>query len=60
MGKLRMLINSVKESQEKIVSKLLAEDCENQVEFKKLTFIKDAERELDYLEDLSKLYESSD
>ena len=58
MGKLRELINSIKKSQERIVDKLIKEDCQDQTEFNKLILVKEAERELDYLEDLATLYES--
>lgn len=42
--------------QNDIVDKIIKEDCEDNKEFKKLIFLKAAERELDYLEDLAKFY----
>lgn len=42
--------------QEVKVDELIRNDCDVGVEGKKLSFLKDCERELDYLEDISKFY----
>lgn len=56
MSKLRELLNTLLRNQEKKVSDLMESDCDSQKESEKLIFLKSAERELDYLEDLAKFY----
>ena len=56
MSKIREILNVLLKKQNDIVDKITKEDCEDNKEFKKLIFLKEAERELDYLEDLAKFY----
>lgn len=56
MGKLRQLLNSLLKKQEKIIDDLQRHDAIDEKECNKLIFLKDCERELDYLEDISKFY----
>lgn len=56
MSKIREILNVLLKKQNDIVDKITKEDCEDNKEFKKLIFLKAAERELDYLEDLAKFY----
>lgn len=56
MSKIRDILNVLLKKQNDIVDKIIKEDCEDNKEFKKLIFLKEAERELDYLEDLAKFY----
>lgn len=56
MSKIREILNVLLKKQNDIVDKIIKEDCEDNKEFKKLIFLKEAERELDYLEDLAKFY----
>lgn len=49
-------MNSLLKKQEKIVDDLQRRDAIDEKEYNKLIFLKDCERELDYLEDISKFY----
>ena len=54
MSKIRDLINNLLKRQEEKVNSLIASDSEDIKEFDKLIYLKDVERELDYLEDIAK------
>ena len=54
MSKIRDLINNLLKRQEEKVNSLIASDSEDIIEFDKLIYLKDVERELDYLEDIAK------
>ena len=54
MSKRRDLINNLLKRQEEKVNSLIASDSEDIKEFDKLIYLKDVERELDYLEDIAK------
>lgn len=56
MENLRRLINQLMKKQEMKVNELIKNDCDVREEGEKLSFLKDCERELDYLEDISKFY----
>ena len=53
---LRKLVNQLMKKQEVKVDELIRNDCDVGIEGKKLSFLKDCERELDYFEDISKFY----
>ena len=57
MSKIRDLINNLLKRQEEKVNSLIASDSEDSIEFNKLIYLKDVERELDYLEDISRKYD---
>lgn len=52
-GNIRRLINQLMRKQEIKVDELIKNDCDVRKEGEKLSFLKDCERELDYLEDLA-------
>lgn len=54
MSKIRDLINNLLKRQEEKVNSLIASDSEDIKEFDKLIYLKEASRELDYLEDIAK------
>lgn len=54
MSKIRDLINNLLKRQEEKVTSLIASDSEDIKEFDKLIYLKEASRELDYLEDIAK------
>lgn len=56
MGNLRKLINQLIKKQEMKVDDLVKNDCDVGKEGEKLSFLKDCERELDYLEDLTSFH----
>lgn len=55
-NKLRQLLNQLISKQEKKVDELIKNDCDVGKEGEKLSFLKECERELDYLEDLTSFY----
>lgn len=57
MSKIRDLINNLLKRQEEKVNSLIASDSEDVKEFDKLIYLKEASRELDYLEDISRKYD---
>lgn len=57
MSKIRDLINNLLKRQEEKVNSLIASDSEDIKEFNKLIYLKEASRELDYLEDVSRKYD---
>ena len=57
MSKIRDLINNLLKRQEEKVNSLIASDSEDTKEFNKLIYLKEASRELDYLEDIAKKYD---
>lgn len=57
MSKIRDLINNLLKRQEEKVNSLIASDSEDIKEFDKLIYLKEASRELDYLEDISRKYD---
>ena len=57
MSKIRDLINNLLKRQEEKVNSLIASDSEDTKEFNKLIYLKEASRELDYLEDISRKYD---
>lgn len=57
MSKIRDLINNLLKRQEEKVNSLIASDSEDIKEFNKLIYLKEASRELDYLEDISRKYD---
>lgn len=57
MSKIRDLINNLLKRQEEKVTSLIASDSEDIKEFDKLIYLKEASRELDYLEDISRKYD---
>ena len=57
MSKIRDLINNLLKRQEEKVDSLIASDSEDIKEFNKLIYLKEASRELDYLEDISRKYD---
>lgn len=56
MGNLKKLINQLIKKQEMKVDDLVKNDCDVGKEGEKLSFLKDCERELDYLEDLASFH----
>lgn len=58
MSKIRDLINNLLKRQEEKVNSLIASDSEDSMEFNKLIYLKDVERELDYLEDIAKKFDN--
>lgn len=58
MSKIRDLINNLLKRQEEKVNSLIASDSENIKEFDKLIYLKEASRELDYLEDIAKKFDN--
>lgn len=58
MSKIRDLINNLLKRQEEKVTSLIASDSEDSIEFNKLIYLKDVERELDYLEDIAKKFDN--
>ena len=58
MSKIRDLINNLLKRQEEKVTSLIASDSEDTMEFNKLIYLKDVERELDYLEDIAKKFDN--
>lgn len=56
MENLRKLVNHLMKKQEMKVDDLVRNDCDVGKEGKKLSFLKDCERELDYLEDLASFH----
>lgn len=58
MSKIRDLINNLLKRQEEKVDSLIASDSEDSIEFNKLIYLKDVERELDYLEDIAKKFDN--
>lgn len=56
MENLRKLINQLKKKQEMKVDELVRNNCDVGKEGEKLSFLKDCERELDYLEDLASFH----
>lgn len=58
MSKIRDLINNLLKRQEEKVNSLIASDSEDSIEFNKLIYLKDVERELDYLEDIARKYDN--
>lgn len=54
MSKIRELVNNLLKRQEEKVNSLIASDSEDVKEFNKLIYLKEASRELDYLEDIAK------
>lgn len=58
MSKIRELVNNLLKRQEEKVNSLIASDSEDSIEFNKLIYLKDVERELDYLEDISKKFDN--
>ena len=57
MSKIRDLINNLLKRQEEKVNSLIASDSEDIKEFDKIIYLKEASRELDYLEDISRKYD---
>lgn len=57
MSKIRDLINNLLKRQEEKVNSLIASDSEDIKEFDKLIYLKEVNRELDYLEDISRKYD---
>lgn len=57
MSKIRDLINNLLKRQEEKVNSLIASDSEDIKEFDKLIYLKEASRELDYLEDIARKYD---
>ena len=55
-NKLRQLLNQLISKQEKKVDELIKNDCDIGKEGEKLSFLKECERELDYLEDLASFH----
>ena len=58
MNKIRDLVNNLLKRQEEKVNSLIASDSEDSIEFNKLIYLKDVERELDYLEDVARKYDN--
>ncbi|MGM9532626.1 hypothetical protein [Intestinibacter sp.] len=58
MSKIRELVNNLLKRQEEKVTSLIASDSEDTIEFNKLIYLKDVERELDYLEDIAKKFDN--
>ena len=58
MSKIRDLVNNLLKRQEEKVTSLIASDSEDTMEFNKLIYLKDVERELDYLEDIAKKFDN--
>lgn len=58
MSKIRDLINNLLKRQEEKVNSLIASDSEDVKEFNKLIYLKEASRELDYLEDIAKKFDN--
>ena len=58
MSKIRDLINNLLKRQEEKVNSLIASDSEDIKEFDKLIYLKEASRELDYLEDIAKKFDN--
>ena len=58
MSKIRDLINNLLKRQEEKVNSLIASDSEDIKEFDKLIYLKEASRELDYLEDVARKYDN--
>lgn len=58
MSKIRDLINNLLKRQEEKVNSLIASDSEDVKEFNKLIYLKEANRELDYLEDIAKKFDN--
>lgn len=58
MSKIRDLINNLLKRQEEKVNSLIASDSEDTKEFDKLIYLKEASRELDYLEDIAKKFDN--
>lgn len=56
MSKIQKILTALLKKQNKIVDKLIAEDCQNEKEFKKLAYLKEAQRELDYMQDVCNFY----
>ena len=58
MSKIRDLINNLLKRQEEKVNSLIASDSEDIKEFDKLIYLKEASRELNYLEDIAKKFDN--